>query len=96
MFQGDLVQLKEMPTGASNELRSKAMDHLVMAHGLRHENINPLIGKYEMFSFPFDVFCFCFRFPCIAVGYTSFRLAFCFDCVITCHLISPFEMGKSQ
>lgn len=45
-FQGDLVQLKEMPTGASNELKSKAMDHLVMAHGLRHENINPLIGKY--------------------------------------------------
>lgn len=45
MYQGDLVQLKEMPTGASNELKSKAMDHLVMAHGLRHENINPLIGK---------------------------------------------------
>lgn len=44
-FQGDLVQLKEMPTGASNELKSKAMDHLVVAHGLRHENINPLIGK---------------------------------------------------
>lgn len=44
-FQGDLVQLKEMPTGASNELKAKAMDHLVMAHGLRHENINPLIGK---------------------------------------------------
>lgn len=45
MFQGDLVQLKEMPTGASNELKAKAMDHLVIAHGLRHENINPLIGK---------------------------------------------------
>lgn len=45
MFQGDLVQLKEMPTGASNELKAKAMDHLVTAHGLRHENINPLIGK---------------------------------------------------
>lgn len=45
VFQGDLVQLKEMPTGASSELKSKAMDHLVMAHGLRHENINPLIGK---------------------------------------------------
>lgn len=58
VFQGDLVQLKEMPTGASNELRSKAMDHLVMAHGLRHENINPLIGKYEMFSFPTSMF-FC-------------------------------------
>lgn len=45
LFQGDLVQLKEMPTGASNELKAKAMDLLVMAHGLRHENINPLIGK---------------------------------------------------
>ncbi|XP_031621510.1 uncharacterized protein LOC116339642 [Contarinia nasturtii] len=43
-YNGDLVQLKEMPTGASNELKAKAMDHLVMAHGLRHENINPLIG----------------------------------------------------
>lgn len=43
--QGDLVQLKEVPTGTSNELKSKAMDHLVMAHGLRHENINPLIGN---------------------------------------------------
>lgn len=44
--QGDLVQLKEVPTGTSNELKSKAMDHLVMAHGLRHENINPLIGNW--------------------------------------------------
>lgn len=35
-----------MPNTTSNELKSKAMDLLVMAHGLRHENINPLIGKY--------------------------------------------------
>lgn len=48
-FQGDLVQLKEFPSGASNELKSKAMDQLVMAHGLRHENINPLIGKEMIF-----------------------------------------------
>lgn len=47
VLQGDLVQLKEMPTGASSELKAKAMDHLVMAHGLRHENINPLIGKQD-------------------------------------------------
>lgn len=39
------MQLKEIPIGPSHELRSKAMDHLVMTHGLRHENINPLIGK---------------------------------------------------
>lgn len=39
------MQLKEIITGPSNELKSKAMDHLVMTHGLRHENINPLIGK---------------------------------------------------
>lgn len=44
-LQGDLVQLKEMPSGVSNELKGKALDHLMMAHGLRHENINPFIGK---------------------------------------------------
>lgn len=33
-----------MPIGPSGELKSRAMDHLVMLHGLRHENINPLIG----------------------------------------------------
>ncbi|KAL7035604.1 hypothetical protein ACKWTF_008465 [Chironomus riparius] len=45
-YQGDLVQLKEIhvPSGNSIELKTKAMDHLIMAHGLRHENINPLIG----------------------------------------------------
>ncbi|XP_050090753.1 uncharacterized protein LOC126574537 [Anopheles aquasalis] len=45
-YNGDLVQLKEIPssTSASHELKTKAMDLLVMAHGLRHENINPLIG----------------------------------------------------
>lgn len=30
--------------GPSFELKSRAMDHLVMTHGLRHENINPLVG----------------------------------------------------
>ncbi|XP_053671502.1 uncharacterized protein LOC128721742 [Anopheles nili] len=44
-YNGDLVQLKEIPSSsASHELKTKAMDLLVMAHGLRHENINPLIG----------------------------------------------------
>ncbi|KAH8417507.1 hypothetical protein KR222_001238, partial [Zaprionus bogoriensis] len=43
-YNGDLVQLKEIQLNGSTELRSKAMDLLVMAHGLRHENINPLIG----------------------------------------------------
>ncbi|XP_030374348.1 uncharacterized protein LOC115623929 [Scaptodrosophila lebanonensis] len=43
-YNGDLVQLKEIPMNGSTELRSKAMDLLVIAHGLRHENINPLIG----------------------------------------------------
>lgn len=45
-LQGDIVQLKEI-NGASNtiELKTKAMDHLLVAHALRHENINPLIGK---------------------------------------------------
>lgn len=36
--------------GTSNELKSKAMDYLVMAHGLRHENMNPLIGEYCTYS----------------------------------------------
>ncbi|KAH8357399.1 hypothetical protein KR084_004665, partial [Drosophila pseudotakahashii] len=43
-YNGDLVQLKEVHMNGSAELRTKAMDLLVMAHGLRHENINPLIG----------------------------------------------------
>ncbi|KAH8380698.1 hypothetical protein KR009_007840 [Drosophila setifemur] len=43
-YNGDLVQLKEVHMNGSAELRSKAMDLLVMAHGLRHENINPLMG----------------------------------------------------
>lgn len=45
-YQGDLVQLKEIrvPSGNSIELKTKAMDHLIISHGLRHENINPLIG----------------------------------------------------
>ncbi|XP_016950698.1 uncharacterized protein LOC108024967 isoform X2 [Drosophila biarmipes] len=43
-YNGDLVQLKEVHINSSSELRTKAMDLLVMAHGLRHENINPLIG----------------------------------------------------
>ncbi|XP_033149896.1 retinal guanylyl cyclase 2 isoform X1 [Drosophila busckii] len=43
-YNGDLVQLKEIQLNGSAELRSKAMDLLVMAHGLRHENINPLVG----------------------------------------------------
>lgn len=45
-YQGDLVQLKEIrvPSGNSIELKTKAMDHLISSHGLRHENINPLIG----------------------------------------------------
>lgn len=95
VFQGDLVQLKEMPTGASNELRSKAMDHLVTAHGLRHENINPLIGKYEML-FSSLLSMFLFLFSLVAGGYTSALFFLFLDCVITCHLILPFEMGKWQ
>ncbi|XP_050317118.1 uncharacterized protein LOC126751150 [Bactrocera neohumeralis] len=43
-YNGDLVQLKEIPLNGSTELKAKAMDLLVIAHGMRHENINPLIG----------------------------------------------------
>ncbi|XP_055635291.1 uncharacterized protein LOC129775073 isoform X2 [Toxorhynchites rutilus septentrionalis] len=45
-YNGDLVQLKEIPQGSnsSQELKTKAMDLLVTARSLRHGNINPLIG----------------------------------------------------
>ncbi|XP_011063723.1 PREDICTED: retinal guanylyl cyclase 2 isoform X2 [Acromyrmex echinatior] len=43
-YNGDLVQLKELPFQGTFELKSKAMDVLVTIHGLRHENLNPLIG----------------------------------------------------
>ncbi|XP_020277564.1 retinal guanylyl cyclase 2 isoform X2 [Pseudomyrmex gracilis] len=43
-YNGDLVQLKELPFQGTFELKNKAMDVLVTIHGLRHENLNPLIG----------------------------------------------------
>lgn len=55
------MQLKEIPMGPSHELRSKAMDHLVMTHGLRHENINPLIGWLNDPTRNAIVFEFCSR-----------------------------------
>ncbi|XP_055375408.1 uncharacterized protein LOC129608109 [Condylostylus longicornis] len=60
-YNGDLVQLKEIPMNGSVELKSKAMDLLVMAHGLRHENINPLIGWLSDPSRTAMVFDFCSR-----------------------------------
>ncbi|KAJ8686310.1 hypothetical protein QAD02_022104 [Eretmocerus hayati] len=43
-YNGDLVQLKQLPVQGAFELKSKAMDVLITIHGLRHENLNPLIG----------------------------------------------------
>ncbi|KDR17127.1 Retinal guanylyl cyclase 2, partial [Zootermopsis nevadensis] len=43
-YNGDLVQLKEIPVQGAFELKSKAMDVLVTVHGLRHENLNVMIG----------------------------------------------------
>ncbi|XP_044727715.1 uncharacterized protein LOC123291477 [Chrysoperla carnea] len=44
-YNGDLVQLKELPSNQGTfELKSKAMDLLILIHGLRHENLNPFIG----------------------------------------------------
>ncbi|XP_034239013.1 uncharacterized protein LOC117643935 [Thrips palmi] len=44
-YNGDLVQLKELPVaGGSFELRTKAMDVLLTLHGLRHENMNTMLG----------------------------------------------------
>ncbi|CAD7093031.1 unnamed protein product [Hermetia illucens] len=60
-YNGDLVQLKEVPMNGSLELKSKAMDLLVLAHGLRHENINPLIGWLSDTSRSALVFDYCSR-----------------------------------
>ncbi|XP_047348159.1 retinal guanylyl cyclase 2 isoform X3 [Vespa velutina] len=43
-FKGDLVQLKELSCQGTFELKNKTMGVLVTIHGLRHENLNPLIG----------------------------------------------------
>ncbi|XP_031345081.1 retinal guanylyl cyclase 2 isoform X2 [Photinus pyralis] len=42
-YNGDLVQMKPLPP-STIELKAKAVEVLVMLHGLRHENLNPLIG----------------------------------------------------
>lgn len=60
-YNGDLVQLKEIPLSGSTELKSKAMDYLIMAHGLRHENINPLIGWLSDANRTAMVFDYCSR-----------------------------------
>lgn len=40
-----MVQFKEFSSVQGPfELKGKALDLLVMIHGLRHENLNPLIG----------------------------------------------------
>ncbi|XP_044266465.1 retinal guanylyl cyclase 2 isoform X2 [Tribolium madens] len=44
-YNGDLVQMKPVPsTGGTVELKAKTVELLVLLHGLRHENLNPLIG----------------------------------------------------
>lgn len=47
-YQGDLVQLKELRVASGNsiELKTRAMDLLIVSHGLRHENLNQLIGFF--------------------------------------------------
>ncbi|KAH1004880.1 hypothetical protein HUJ05_005648 [Dendroctonus ponderosae] len=43
-YNGDLVQMKPVPSNGNAELKAKATELLVHLHGLRHENLNPLIG----------------------------------------------------
>ncbi|KYB27701.1 Retinal guanylyl cyclase 2-like Protein [Tribolium castaneum] len=44
-YNGDLVQMKPVPSaGGTVELKAKTVELLVLLHGLRHENLNPLIG----------------------------------------------------
>ncbi|KAI5638618.1 adenylate and guanylate cyclase catalytic domain-containing protein [Phthorimaea operculella] len=48
-YKGDAVQLKPLPLPAGMttvELKRKATDVLLVLHTLRHENLNPFIGKY--------------------------------------------------
>lgn len=47
------MQLKEIALLTGTELKTKAMDLLVMSHGLRHENINPFIGEWNRVMPPF-------------------------------------------
>ncbi|CAB0041147.1 unnamed protein product [Trichogramma brassicae] len=60
-YNGDLVQLKQLPSQGAFELKSKAMDVLVMIHGLRHENLNALIGCLTEPSRPCLVYEYCSR-----------------------------------
>ncbi|XP_049772085.1 retinal guanylyl cyclase 2 [Schistocerca cancellata] len=60
-YNGDLVQLKELPVQGTFELKSKAMDVLMTLHGLRHENVNPLLGCLVDSSRPALVFEWCSR-----------------------------------
>ncbi|XP_078039827.1 retinal guanylyl cyclase 2 isoform X2 [Augochlora pura] len=61
-YNGDLVQLKELPAEYGTfELKSKAMDVLVTMHGLRHENLNPLIGCLNEPTRPCLVYEYCSR-----------------------------------
>lgn len=39
--------MKPVPSNGNAELKAKATELLVHLHGLRHENLNPLIGKIE-------------------------------------------------
>ncbi|XP_023248641.1 retinal guanylyl cyclase 2 [Copidosoma floridanum] len=59
--RGDLVQLKLLPVQSTFELKSKAMDQLVVIHGLRHENLNPLIGCLTEPNRPCLVYEYCSR-----------------------------------
>lgn len=60
-YNGDFVQLKELPTQGTFELKSKTMDILAMIHGLRHENLNPLIGCLNEPTRPCLVYEYCSR-----------------------------------
>lgn len=64
-FQGDLVQMKHLSssTGGSGgfELKTKALEALLLIHGLRHENLNPVIGCLTEPSRPSMVWEWCSR-----------------------------------
>lgn len=60
-YNGDFVQLKELPTQGTFELKSKTMDVLATIHGLRHENLNPLIGCLNEPTRPCLVYEYCSR-----------------------------------
>lgn len=77
--------MKPLPSNNGNtELKAKAIEILVLLHGLRHENLNPLIGK---FSVVYDIY-FILKHSLCPKQQTTTRSATSFD---RKHVCEPFN-----